>query len=95
MVVQKPCFDFAETYHERLNGMVEEQMRQAIHAVGSSWYTAWVDAGQPNLRTWENAALFAKNPMDSLEKKADKMESDSIENAVKNGGKMIGRAEDN
>jgi hypothetical protein len=32
-----------------MNGMVEERMRDAILAIGSAWYTAWVDAGQPEL----------------------------------------------
>ena len=29
-------------------------MRQAIIAVGSIWYTAWVDAGQPDLTKLTN-----------------------------------------
>lgn len=36
-------------YHRLLNGMVEERMRKAIFTVGSLWYTAWVNAGQPDL----------------------------------------------
>ena len=36
-------------YNTRLNGMVERRMRQAIFSVASFWYTAWVNAGQPNL----------------------------------------------
>ncbi|MFZ9718512.1 MAG: zinc dependent phospholipase C family protein [Chitinophagaceae bacterium] len=36
-------------YHNKLNGMVERRMRQSIHTTASFWYTAWVDAGQPNL----------------------------------------------
>ena len=34
---------------KKLNGMVERRMRQAIFAVASFWYTAWVNAGQPDL----------------------------------------------
>ena len=30
--------------------MVERRMRQSIFAVASFWYTAWVNAGQPDLR---------------------------------------------
>ncbi|TNE53151.1 MAG: S1/P1 Nuclease [Bacteroidetes bacterium] len=41
--------EFSQAYHERLNGMVERRLRAAILAVGSFWYTAWVDAGQPDL----------------------------------------------
>jgi hypothetical protein len=37
-------------YHSMLRGMVERRMRNSIHMVGSIWYTAWVDAGQPDLR---------------------------------------------
>jgi hypothetical protein len=29
-------------------------MRLAIHAIASFWYTAWIDAGQPNLGTLSN-----------------------------------------
>ena len=48
-IVRQPCRAFARAYQRRLRGMVEQRMRQAIHAVGSSWYTAWVDGGQPKL----------------------------------------------
>ena len=40
---------FAEEYQRMLNGQVERQMRRAIRLVGAMWYTAWVDAGQPDL----------------------------------------------
>lgn len=41
---------YSEQYHDRLNGMVERQMRRSVRMVGDLWYTAWVDAGQPDLR---------------------------------------------
>lgn len=47
--IRTQCRAYAEAYHRRLDGMVESRMRDAIQAVGSIWYTAWVDAGQPNL----------------------------------------------
>lgn len=50
LTVRTQCRAYAQAYHEAMNGMVEERMRQAIYALGSSWYTAWVDAGQPDLR---------------------------------------------
>jgi hypothetical protein len=37
-------------YNNKLNGMVERRMRQAIYAVACFWYTAWVNAGQPDLK---------------------------------------------
>jgi hypothetical protein len=33
-----------------LNGMVERRLAQSIFAVASFWYTAWVNAGQPDLK---------------------------------------------
>lgn len=41
--------EYAEAYHTILSGMVERQMRAAIRMTGGLWYTAWVDAGQPDL----------------------------------------------
>ena len=43
------CEDFSKAYHEKLGGMVEQRMQDAILAVGSFWYSAWVEAGQPDL----------------------------------------------
>jgi hypothetical protein len=40
---------FCEAYHQKLNGQVERQMKAAIKLIGDFWFTAWVDAGQPNL----------------------------------------------
>lgn len=41
--------EYSAAYHEALQGMVERQMRNAILNVGSFWYTAWVNAGSPDL----------------------------------------------
>lgn len=41
---------YAIAYNKLLNGMVERRMRQSILAVASFWYTAWVNAGQPDLK---------------------------------------------
>ncbi|NHA04833.1 S1/P1 Nuclease [Mucilaginibacter sp. HC2] len=40
---------YSHAYHKMLKGMVERQMRASIRSVGSFWYSAWVDAGQPDL----------------------------------------------
>lgn len=41
--------EYALKYNQKLNGMVEEQMRLAITATANFWYTAWINAGKPNL----------------------------------------------
>jgi len=48
-VIITQCRDFANAYQTALDGMVERQLRGAIQAVACAWYTAWVDAGQPDL----------------------------------------------
>jgi hypothetical protein len=45
--VRLECEGYAEEYHRRLDGMVENRMRSSIKAIADCWYTAWVDAGQP------------------------------------------------
>ena len=55
--------EYAKAYHKMLKGMVERRMRSAILAVGSYWYSAWVDAGQPDLNK------LIKQPLDDAEKK--------------------------
>lgn len=42
---------YSLAYNQLLNGMIERRMRQSIFAVASFWYTAWADAGQPDLST--------------------------------------------
>jgi len=42
---------YATAYHEALNGMVARRMRGAIRSIGNFWYSAWVDAGQPDIRS--------------------------------------------
>ncbi|TAL46557.1 MAG: S1/P1 Nuclease [Chitinophagaceae bacterium] len=45
---------FSKAYDEKLKGMVERRMRQSISAIASFWYTAWVNAGQPDLTKLSN-----------------------------------------
>lgn len=49
MVVRQYSTAFCRAYNELLHGMIERRMRQSIFAVASYWYSAWVDAGQPDL----------------------------------------------
>lgn len=40
---------YSGLYHKRMNGMVERRMLSSMLAVASFWYTAWVEAGQPDI----------------------------------------------
>jgi len=48
---------YTRAYNDVLRGMVERRMRQSIFAVASFWYTAWVNAGQPDLTTLSNTSF--------------------------------------
>src|SRR5690606_20564960 len=60
LTIQTYSYDFSQEYHKRMNGMVERRMRNAILSVGSMWYTAWVDAGQPDLSKLQNVPPSAE-----------------------------------
>jgi hypothetical protein len=60
---------YAKTYHASLKGMIARRMRLAILEVGSFWYSAWVDAGQPDLNK------LIDKPLSTGEKKKIKREA--------------------
>jgi hypothetical protein len=54
VVIRQYSTEFTKAYNKKLKGMVERRMRQAIFAVASFWYTAWVNAGEPDLTHLNN-----------------------------------------
>jgi len=58
-VVRQYSSAFTTAYDKQLKGMVERRMRQSVYAVASFWYTAWVNAGQPDLSRLSTAAFSA------------------------------------
>jgi hypothetical protein len=50
---RQSTIDYSEKYIERYEAytgdLVERRMTESSHFVASLWFTAWVDAGQPNL----------------------------------------------
>lgn len=76
VTIQTYSYEFSQAYHKRLNGMVERRLRAAIIAVGSIWYTAWVDAGQPDLTKLQDVPPSAEllkelEELDALYKKGE------------------------
>jgi hypothetical protein len=69
---------YAKAYNALLKGMVARRVRSSIFEVGSFWFSAWVDAGQPDLNK-----LIAK-PL-SLEEK----EKIQREAALYKSGKVL------
>jgi hypothetical protein len=59
----KPKFtgEYVRLFHEKLNGMIEKQARSSIKATASFWYTAWVNAGKPDLSDLDPVQQTAGN----------------------------------
>jgi hypothetical protein len=70
--------EYSEEYHRRLNGMVERRMRASIHAIGSLWYTCWVNAGQPDLSKLYDRELSAQEQEEMMELELQIKGSDGI-----------------
>lgn len=56
-VIRQYSTPYCLAYNQQLNNMVERRMRQSISAVASFWYTAWVNAGQPDLKQLVNKSF--------------------------------------
>lgn len=81
-VIREYSLEYSKAYHDALNGMVEQQIRSSIIDVGSFWYSAWVDAGQPDMHH-----LIKKDLTDQEKKELAK------ENQLFKNGKALGRPE--
>jgi len=69
---------YSQAYHQMLDGMVERRMREAVRAIGSYWYTAWVMAGSPDLSKLQGQSIGPqKSQFEKLFKILDR-ESDAL-----------------
>jgi hypothetical protein len=59
LLIKQYAESYARAYNQQLKGMVERRMRQSVYAVASFWYTAWVDAGQPDLKDLRGSTFSA------------------------------------
>lgn len=71
--------EYTNRYDLMIKGQVERRMRESIIMVGSLWYTAWVNAGKPNLEK-----LGQKDVSDSLKKQMALEEQLYLEQKIKN-----------
>lgn len=53
--VQLYSREYTKAYEDAMMGMVERRMNASIITVGSFWYSAWINAGQPDLDRFEQA----------------------------------------
>lgn len=82
--IRTQCEAYAAAYQEAMQGMVEQRMQGAILSIASAWYTAWIDAGQPDL-TDLGAPRFSKKDLEELKAMDEKVRT----------GKILGRSHKN
>ncbi len=75
---------FTIAFNKKLNNMVERRMLLSIASIASFWYTAWVNAGQPDLKS------IAKQKFSEQDIK----DFEALNEKWKAGGKMIGKSEE-
>src|SRR5258705_2006495 len=54
VTIRQYSSSFTRAYDSKLKGMIERRMRMAIFSIASFWYTAWVNAGEPDLTKLSN-----------------------------------------
>lgn len=67
LILRQYSSDYTIAYNKKMNNMVERRMRQSVYAVASFWYTAWVNAGQPDLKNLSNKT-FSELELSEFEK---------------------------
>jgi hypothetical protein len=84
VIIKQYSTAFTKAFNAKLDGMIERRMRQSIECTASFWYTAWVNAGQPDLKGLTKQKFT----------EADAKEFEELNTKWNSGGKMIGKEED-
>ena len=84
VVIRQYSSAFTIAFNKKLDGMIERRMRLSIQSIASFWYTAWINAGQPDLKS------LVKQKFSESELK----EFDDLNIKWNTNGKMIGRQEE-
>ncbi len=84
VLIRQYATAFTIAFDKKLEGMIERRMRQSIFAVASFWYTAWVNAGQPDLKGLSKQEFSV----------ADAKEFEELNTLWRLGSKMLGKQEE-
>ncbi len=63
-MVKQYSSEYSIAYNSLLDDMIERRLRQSIYAVASFWYTAWVNAGRPDLSKLAGKTLSAAEQLE-------------------------------
>lgn len=70
--------EYSYTYHQMLGDQVERRMRASIKEVADIWYTAWVDAGQPDLTSLIDQK-FSEEDLKEMEEERKKWQENTLQ----------------
>lgn len=84
VLIRQYASAFTIAFDKKLEGMIERRMRQSIFTVASFWYTAWVNAGQPDLKDLSKQQFLI----------TDAKEFEELNTQWRSGSKMIGKQEE-
>jgi hypothetical protein len=61
VVLRQYSTAYCKSYNQLLDGMIERRMRLGIYSVACFWYSAWIDAGQPDLSHFTKQQFSAED----------------------------------
>ncbi|HNY76434.1 MAG TPA: zinc dependent phospholipase C family protein [Bacteroidales bacterium] len=67
IVIKQYSREFINDFNAMLQNMVERNFRKSVLDVASFWYTAWVNAGQPNLDILDDKDFLANQKKEEEE----------------------------
>lgn len=56
--------EFSSEYHKMLDNQVERRLKASVKMIADVWYTAWIDAGQPEINS---LGKFQADPQEEKE----------------------------
>jgi hypothetical protein len=66
VIIKQYSTAYSLRFNQLLNNMIELRMRESTQTVANFWFTAWVNAGQPNLKLLVNTS-FSSEEMKEFE----------------------------
>lgn len=64
VLLRQYASDYCIAYDKMLKGMIERRMRLSVYSVASFWYTAWINAGEPDLQHLTDKTFTEKDRKD-------------------------------
>ena len=75
IITKIQCREYSKKYHQLLDNQVEDRMRSSIIDLGSIWMSAWIEAGQPELKfDHEKIHLVEEIKLDTSQIKSKRFE---------------------